>query len=325
MTNLIFRRQFSDEIIVKELANSTYGIMGLEYGRYFDVDIAESITLFGQWVITYTKKYFDALGYPVIYGDTDSVFVSVGKETLDLKEELRKYHEQLQKDLRENYGIDECFIVLEFDKQYESLILVAKKSYVGHVVDIEGSKTDEIYARGIEFAKKNTFSFAAEKQKELIDLLLHKKLTTAEEIKEWLRLVKVEFTAKQFTLDELTLTQKVGKPISEYKGKNPPLHVRLAKVLQEKTNQVFTHVEIDYVITDASSGMNGVLAEEYDGTFARDYYWSNKTQPILERITKVAFPGIEIFELPPKKTRKKKEKVVKDEEGFYQPTLFPTT
>jgi len=324
-------RVVSDEIIVKELSNSTYGIMGLEYGRYFDIDIAESITLFGQWVILYSQKYFNKIGYDVIYGDTDSVFVSVGNKILDLDEELKKFHEQLKIDLHKDYNIDETFIQLEFDKQYESLILIAKKSYVGHVVNIEGKKTDDTYARGLEFIKKNTFSFASDKQKILVDMLLHKKIQTTDEIRKWVKETKEEFDSKEFTKEELTLTQKVGKPIDQYTTKTPPLHVRLAKALQEKTNQVFTNVEIDYIITDASKGMNGVLSEEFDGTFARDYYWSNKTQPVLERITGVAFPDVEIFETikSPKivriaKTRRvsKKELKLLEEQAPIQGTLF---
>lgn len=300
-------RVVSDEIIVKELSNSTYGIMGLEYGRYYDVDIAESITLFGQWMILYSRDYFNSIGYNVIYGDTDSVFVETGGREMDLEAELKKYHEVLKKVLKEKYNIENSIIQLNFDKQYESLILIAKKSYTGHVINIEGKKTDDIYARGLEFIKKNTFSFASEKQKELVDLLLHGKIKTAEECIEWRKNTKYEFNIKDFTKDELTLTQKVGKPIKEYTGKTPPLHVRLAKVLQDKTNQVFTHVEIDYIITSGEKGMQGVLAEDFDGTFDREYYWANKTQPILERITKVAFPKIEIFEPKLKKIRMKKE------------------
>jgi len=303
-------RVVSDEIIVKELSNSTYGIMGLEYGRYYDVDIAESITLFGQWMILYTRDYFNKIGYNVIYGDTDSVFVETGDREMDLDKELELYHAQLKIDLKEKYRIEDSSIQLNFDKQYESLILIAKKSYTGHVVNIEGKKTDDIYARGLEFIKKNTFSFASVKQKELVDLLLHRKIQTAEECIEWRKQTKYEFNIKDFTKEELTLTQKVGKPIKEYTGKTLPLHVRLAKVLQDKTNQVFTNVEIDYIITDnvgEAKGMNGVLSEDFTGDFARDYYWTNKTQPILERITEVAFPGIEIFEPKIKKIRMKKE------------------
>ena len=304
-------RVVSDEIIVKELSNSTYGIMGLEYGRYFDVDIAESITLFGQWIILYSQKYFNSIGYNVIYGDTDSVFVSVNDKYLDLDMELEKFHKQLKIDLKKEYNIDDCYIQLNFDKQYESLILIAKKSYVGHVVNIEGKKTDDIYARGLEFIKKNTFSFASDKQKELVDKLLHRKITTVEEVKNWVKETKSEFFKRDFTKDELTLTQKVGKPISQYTGKTLPLHVRLAKSLQEKTNQVFTNVEIDYIITNSVKGMNGILAEDFLGEFDREYYWSNKTQPILERITEVAFPKEEIFELPIKPPKIMKESKTK--------------
>lgn len=298
-------RVVSDEIIVKELSNSTYGIMGLEYGRYFDVDIAESITLFGQWMILYSQKYFNSIGYNVIYGDTDSVFVETGGREMDLELELKKYHEVLKKVLKENYNIENSIIQLNFDKQYESLILIAKKSYTGHVVNIEGKKTDDIYARGLEFIKKNTFSFAAVKQKELVDLLLHGKIKTSEECIEWRKNTKYEFNIKDFTKEEVTLTAKINKAMADYKSE--PLHVKLAKVLQAKTNQVFTHVEIDYIITSGEGGMQGVLAEDYAGEFDREYYWTNKTQPVLERITKVAFPGVQIFEAKLKKIRMKKE------------------
>lgn len=303
-------RVVSDEIIVKELSNSTYGIMGLEYGRYFDVDIAESITLFGQWMILYSRDYFNSIGYNVIYGDTDSVFVETGGREMDLDKELKIYHEVLGKVLKEKYNIDESFIQLNFDKQYEALILIAKKSYTGHVVNIEGKKTDDIYARGLEFIKKNTFSFASVKQKELVDLLLHKKITTPEECIEWTNNTKYEFNIRDFTVEELTLLAKVNKPIDSYKS--TPLHVELIKALQERTGRSYTNVEIEYIITPGRNGtkMSGVLAEDFTGEFDREYYWTNKTQPVLQRITDVAFPGFEIF---PKKIKAVRVKKVKDE------------
>lgn len=299
----------SDEVIVKELSNSTYGIMGLEYGRYFDVDVAESITLFGQWVITFARDYFNRIGYNVIYGDTDSVFVDTGGKTMDVEKELEQYHVELKKELKEKYNIDDSIIQLNFDKEYNSFILVAKKSYTGHVVNIEGKKTDDTYARGLDFIKRNTFSYAAVKQKELIDKLLHNKITSSAECVEWVRETKDEFNNKNFTKDELTISQKVNKSIKDYK--TVPLHVRLIKDLQEKTGQVFTNIEIDYIITDGSigKGMGGVLAENFTGDFDREYYWTNKTQPVLQRITDVAFPDETVFEPKLKKVRKTKEKL----------------
>ncbi len=306
----------SDEVIVKELSNSTYGIMGLEYGRYFNVDVAESITLFGQWVIIFARDYFNSIGYNVIYGDTDSIFVDTSGEIMDVEKELEKYHIELKKALKEKYNIDKSIIQLNFDKEYNSFILVAKKSYTGHVVNIEGKKTDDIYARGLDYIKRNTFSYAALKQKELIDMFLHKKITTPDECREWVKKTKEEFDAKEFTIDELTISMKVNKSIESYK--TVPLHVRLVKDLQERTGQTFTNVEIDYIITDSLDGMNGVLVSDYTGGFDRLYYWTNKTRPVLQRITDAVFPNEEIFEPIPKKVRIKKIK----EDLSGQLTLF---
>jgi len=290
-----WERVVSDEIIVKELANSTYGIMGLEYGRYFSIDIAESITLFGQWCILFAKKFFEDQGFPVIYGDTDSVFVVAGKKKFDPHEQLDLFHIALKKELKETCSIDECFIELEIDKKYETLILIEKKTYVGHVTNIEGKKANEVYARGLDYIKKNTFSFAGEKQKELIEYLLHKN-PTRDEIKSYLLEIKKEFEQKDFTKDELMITQKVGKSLEEYKG-TAPLHVRLAQAVKEKTGQNMIHSEVEYIVTGQQGKMQGVLAEEFDGKFDRDYYWENKTKPLLERVTRVVFPGYDFFSL----------------------------
>lgn len=287
-----WERVVSDEIIVKELANSTYGIMGLEYGRYYSVDIAESITLFGQWCLEFAKSFFQKHNYDVIYGDTDSVFVSTGKEKLDTEKYLKMFHEELREILKLNYNIDESFIQLNFDKSYDSFILIAKKTYVGHVVNIEGKKTDDIYARGLEYHKKNTFSYAAKKQKELIEYILFEN-PDKNDINTWALKCYDEYYQKNFDRNELVITQRVGRSSDDYK--NPPLHVKLAQEIKEKTGVDMHRSELDYIITGSSNGLSGVLSSNYTGEFDRDYYWENKTKPVLERITSVVFPGIDAF------------------------------
>ena len=282
----------SDEIIVKELANSTYGIMGLEYGRYYSIDVAESITLFGQWCIGFAKSFFEEQGYKVIYGDTDSVFVSTGKAPLDIEDMRTKFHDSLEKELKK-YNISESFIQLNFDKEYDSFLLIAKKTYVGHVINMEGKKTNELYARGLEFHKKNTFSFAATKQKELINLLLSG--VDKPGLYEWARKTREEFFSREFTKDELVLTQRVGKRVGDY-VKTPPLHVRLAQVIHQKTGVDLYRSEVDYIITKSDGLMDGVLSGDFDGTFDRKYYWTNKTVPILERVVKIVYPDSSFFD-----------------------------
>ncbi len=278
----------SNEIIVKELSNSLYGIMGLEYGRYFSVDIAESITLFGQWCLNFAKTYFESIGYKVIYGDTDSVFVSTSGKEMDVEKELEGFHIKLKEKLLD-FNITDCFIELAFDKQYERFLMVAKKTYAGHVKNIEGKKTDDIYARGLEYIKKNTFKFAAIKQKELVETILRKGMTREEAIK-FLEDTRAEFYNTTFEKSDLILQQKVSKGFDEYKTK--PIHVRLIEELSNRTGERFTGSEVEYIITSYNKKMDGILSQDFDGKYDKNYYWENKTLPVLLRITEPAF-GIE--------------------------------
>lgn len=288
-------RVVSDEIIVKELANSTYGIMGLSYGRYFSIDIAESITLFGQWCINFAKKVFEERGYDVIYGDTDSVFVSTGKQELDVTKELEIFHDRLKKELKEGYNIDEVFIELAFDKQYESLLLVNKKTYAGHVINIEGKKTDDIYTRGLEYIKKNTFSFASKEQKKLVEYILYKN-PQKEDVKQKCKDLKDKFYKTEFEKEELILIQKIGRNLSTYK-KTPPLHVRLSIEEKKKTGIVYARSEVEYIVTGGKDKkLEGVLAKDFSGKYDKDFYWENKTAPLLHRITESLYPDDNFFE-----------------------------
>lgn len=322
----------SNEIVVKEVANSMYGIMGMEYGRYFAVDIAESITLFGQWIIANTKKYFEEhRGYEVIYGDTDSVFLSTGKE-INVEYELELYHQWLTETFKENYNIDEHFIVLEPDKEFDGLILVAKKTYTGHIVNMEGKKTSSIYSRGVEFNKRGTFSYGAKKQKELVEYILHQKPTKAR-IKKWLLDTYDDFMSTEFTVDELSISHKVGKNIEDYveekvstktvvkkdkefrpemyschidmdeeeiivrKKQTLPLHVRIAKKIKEETGEFYKKTEVEYIVTSNDKKIDGVHTPDFTGEYCREYYWGNKTLPLLTRIINVTHPGIDVDEL----------------------------
>lgn len=289
----LWEKVVSDEIVVKELSNSTYGIMGLEYGRYFSIDVAESITLFGQWCILFAKQFFENRGYPVIYGDTDSVFVVSGSKPFDIEEELKHFHESLHTTLKEKYNIEEIFIQLNFDKKYETLLLVDKKKYVGHVTNMEGKKTNEIYARGLEYGKKNTFSFAAEKQKSLVEYILHNE-PTKDQVRSFIWKTYDEFISREFKKEELILSQRVGKDFDEYDG-TAPLHVRLANEIKERTGQDFAKNEVEYIITGHTGVLQGVVPEDYKGEYNKDYYWSNLTRDSLLRVANTMYPGVDFL------------------------------
>lgn len=71
------------QAVVKEMANSMYGITADKKSRYFDKHIAEGITLTGQFLNKVSSNILEKNGYPVIYGD--SVIGSTEIRYKDLK------------------------------------------------------------------------------------------------------------------------------------------------------------------------------------------------------------------------------------------------
>lgn len=89
------------QLVYKILANSIYGVLASKYFRFFNVDLAEAITLTGQEVNKFSqyhtgnymkhketminKNYHTVKEPPpyIIYGDTDSLFISIGEYLVD--------------------------------------------------------------------------------------------------------------------------------------------------------------------------------------------------------------------------------------------------
>jgi len=75
----------TEQLVIKVLLNSLYGALGSNYFRYYDLDIAEGITLSGQLAVRsaekaineYIRKILNGKKDYVTYMDTDSVYVNV--------------------------------------------------------------------------------------------------------------------------------------------------------------------------------------------------------------------------------------------------------
>ncbi len=56
--------------------NSFYGVLGTSACRFYNPALANSITGTGRDILLWSKRWFEAAGFKVLYGDTDSLFVS---------------------------------------------------------------------------------------------------------------------------------------------------------------------------------------------------------------------------------------------------------
>lgn len=312
----------ANEIIVKELSNSVYGIMGNQALRYYDTKVAESITKTGHWLLNFTKDFFNDYPYfKVIYGDTDSVFVSSmqGDAIVEMLVEnvLGKYHQKLQDSLRE-FGIDRSYINLKYEKLFSGMILVKKKYYTGRVINIEGKKVNEFVAKGIDLVKKATFPMVVKAQRKLIDMILDGEDEL--KIKAFVDKELFRLNNDRFGFDELKISTGINKDLKDYKMKNAP-HVKLARAHFEEKGELEIR-EMEYVVIDDKApkdSLEGLATrEQFTGEFDRIYYWNQKVWPPLLRILEATFPKVEwdnIYSIP---IVRKKQRVSKN-----QLSLFP--
>lgn len=157
----------------KVLINSLYGSLGHPVGRYYDLRMAESITIGGQlaikWISRKTNEFFDRLcgtdGYQyVVYCDTDSQYVCVENlvELMAKKKGINSDDLEPVKwvDFLDNFAktkvepyIDKCYVELkDYMNYYDHKLFMdreviatkgfwtAKKRYALSVWDNEGKR-----------------------------------------------------------------------------------------------------------------------------------------------------------------------------------------
>ena len=129
----------SMQLALKNLINGIYGLFGTDFFEFADYRIAEITTAFGRKVLQYMRETAkEVYGFDVIYGDTDSIFVT----NITRIELIDKF-------------ITECWIVDEVDvevnKVFTKFLITKKKHYIGiyddpnkepEIKGMEGIKSD---------------------------------------------------------------------------------------------------------------------------------------------------------------------------------------
>jgi DNA polymerase elongation subunit (family B) len=283
--------------IVKEMANSMYGITGDKSSRYFDQHVAEAITLTGQYTNRLSSYFSEQRGFTTIYGDTDSIFLPVdsdedmAKLTTDVNDDLKNW---LDNDIQSADNI----VLLQYEKKFSRLILLDKKRYTGRITESDGVKTNMLFSRGTENIKKSTIKVARAAMIELINRLLDKTMTK-DQARRWVDELRSKILYTELTPDELSMIIKISKSTEKYVAK--PLHVRLAerliregKLLPIVEGKRAWGTRLDYIVIRMEDGsQEGVLLEEYKGGWDRTYYWDVQVFAPVRRVLETAWPEID--------------------------------
>ena len=183
------------QMAIKILLNSLFGALGNQYYRYFDLRVAEGITLTGQFVIKWCERVINAelnkiLGTDkdyVIAIDTDSVYVNFSamikkfgpadpvKFLSDICDDhFNKMFENSMNDLFEHMSAYQKRMVMEREVIADRGIWQAKKRYILNVHNSEGVQYAEpkMKIMGIEAVKSSTPEVVRGKFKDAFKLMI---------------------------------------------------------------------------------------------------------------------------------------------------------
>jgi DNA polymerase elongation subunit (family B) len=179
-----YRKWDDAQKTVKRLRATFYGLMG--FGRHGyawgDIDIARTITYGGRTALMRIKDECEKLGYPVIYGHTDSIFVKLGDDLdtyqcAEVAEELGVILTDIcQTELKSDAVIVEPELIM--DRFY----LPRRNRYAGRIVwmpdtgetpfDIGSEPVDSrIKMQGLEAKHTNTAPIGREVQIEAMKMI----------------------------------------------------------------------------------------------------------------------------------------------------------
>ncbi|MGL5661086.1 MAG: DNA polymerase II [Aeromonas sp.] len=274
---------------IKIIMNSFYGVLGAGGCRFYDPRLASSITLRGHRIMQQSREWIEAKGFEVIYGDTDSTFVHLGKETTPAQaEQIGRELAQLINDnwrarIMEEFGLP-CYLEIEYETHYRRFLMLtirglekgSKKRYAGLVG--EGEREHLVF-KGLETVRTDWTMLAKQFQTKLYELVFHDN-----DPSEYVRTMVDETRAGLH--DELLIYRKrLRQKLEEYQ-KNVPPHVRAARLADQENLRRGLPLRyqhrgvIAYLMT-----VNGPQPQEYlRSSIDYEHYIDKQIKPIADAI-----------------------------------------
>jgi DNA polymerase I len=210
--------------VVKVLTNAVYGYAGWVGARWYSLPVAEATTAWGRASITRTIALVRDVGLEVIYGDTDSIFVTRDVKKID----------QLLGMVEDELGLE-----IRPSKLYTAVLFTeVKKRYAGLLSD---GRLDVV---GLEMARGDWTDAAKNVQEAVLKIVLteksHEKAVTF--IHNYLQNLRM----KKIPYRDLVIWKTLTKPLVKYKVRAP--HVEAARRLLENGWELTLDDKIGYVI-----------------------------------------------------------------------------
>ncbi|HJU94480.1 MAG TPA: DNA-directed DNA polymerase I [Nitrososphaera sp.] len=245
---------------IKVILNASYGVMGAAIFPLYCLPVADATAALGRTTINRTINKCREIGIQVVYGDTDSIFLSNPNQ---------KHIDQLVQWARETLGVD-----LEIDKQYRYVVFSdLKKNYLGVLSD------GTVDVKGLTGKKSHTPPFIRKAFYDILEIL--GKINSEKDFEYAKQKIKnvIQENAKnlevhKISLEELSFNVTINKSLSTYGKKTGsktvdgnssdiykglPQHIKAAKMLADANKrEVRAGDIISYVKIKAGDGVRPV-------------------------------------------------------------------
>jgi len=259
------------ERAVKVITNACYGYAGWTGARWHVREVAESAAALGRTTISKLIERCKETDLPVIYADTDSVFVMRDEPKIDSL--LRWVNETLHMDIRP-------------DKNYHRVLFTeAKKRYAGLLTD----GTLDIV--GMEVVRGDWSEIARKVQERVIELVLRE--GSPNKAKDYALNAIDELRRGSVPIRDFIIWKSLTKPIEEYKVNAP--HVEVAKKYLRLGRELVPGDKIGYVVTKKGAKLYEKAQPYFEVTpdqVDTEYYVSSQVVPAAARI-------LEVFDIGP--------------------------
>lgn len=275
---------------IKIIMNSFYGVLGTPGCRIHDSRLTSSITKRSHELIQHTVNLIEDEGYSVIYGDTDSVFVSLNQAVDNASADIvgnrliAMINNYWKEYLADAFGIESC-LEMEYETHFNKFFMPtirgsekgSKKRYAGLVVDDAGKQ--RLIYKGLETVRTDWTEMAREFQQEL-----YQRIFNNQPYEDYIRLTVNALNAGKFDAS-LVYRKRLRQKLSDYQ-KNIPPHAQAAikaeKFFAEKNapSRYQRAGWIEYVIT-----VNGPETLEcFTSAINYQHYIEKQLTPIADTI-----------------------------------------
>ncbi len=218
---------------LKIIMNAMYGVLGTPGCRFFDPRLASSITMRGHAIMHQTRALVEDDGYQVIYGDTDSTFVWLGRAHTDEEADaigraiVAHVNAWFTAHLGSEYGLSNA-MELQYETHYRRFLMPtirgsdegSKKRYAGLARGPGGA--DVMVYKGLETVRSDWTPLARQFQQEL-----YGRIFRGQPYRDYLQQY-VRDTLAGAQDDLLVYRKRLRRTLDDYERNVPP-HVRAAR------------------------------------------------------------------------------------------------